>query len=160
MRLQTRSVLLVGILFSGLIIFVSLELWPFLPVTDDDSELNSPLNREAAEIRLKVGSPVSEKRDSKCLMHSCFDIFRCKVNKNKLISVYVYPYTRFLDERGKTINKPMSQEFYELLTAIVKSRYYTADLNKACIIVPSIDTLNQNGLDLRGTARSLGKLPR
>lgn len=160
MRLHTRSVLLVGILLSGLVIFFALELWPSFPFSDDDSELNSPLESDATEIRLKAETPLPEKRDSTCLMHNCFDIFRCKVNENKLISVYVYPYGRFLDERRKAINKPMSQEFYELLTSIVKSKYYTADLNKACIIVPSIDTLNQNGLDLKGNARILTRLPR
>lgn len=161
MRVHTRSVLLVGILCSVLFIF-SLELWPPL-FSDDETEVNSnsPLvDSDVSEIRLKIGSPVPDERDSKCLMHNCFDIFRCKVNENKLISVYVYPDTRFLDEEGKTINKPMSQEFYELLTTIVESKYYTPDIEKACIIVPSIDTLNQKGLDLRWTARSLAELPR
>lgn len=160
MRVHTRSVLLVGILCSVLFIF-SLELWPPL-FSDDETEVNSnsPLvDSDVSEIRLKIGSPVPDERDSKCLMHNCFDIFRCKVNENKLISVYVYPDTRFLDEEGKTINKPMSQEFYELLTTIVESKYYTPDIGKACIIVPSIDTLNQKGLDLRWTARSLAELP-
>lgn len=164
MRLHTRSVLLVGILFSGLFIFFGMEVWPLLPFAEDESELNSPVDsaNEDGEniIRLQAESPIPEQRDSKCLMHSCFDIFRCAVNENKLISVYVYPFTNFLDERGRTINKLMSQEFYELLTTIMRSKYYTADLKKACIVVPSIDTLNQNGMDLKGYARILASLPR
>lgn len=160
MRLQTRSVLLVGILFSGVVIFFSLELWSILPFADDESELNSPLDNNLAEVQLKPEAPLPEKRDCKCLMHSCFDIFRCAVNENKLISVYVYPTTRFSDGGGQTINREMSQEFYELLTAVVKSKYYTSDLNSACIIIPSIDTLNQNGQDLTGIAKILAGLPR
>ena len=160
MRLQTRSVLLVGILFSGVVIFFSLELWSILPFADDESELNSPLDNNLAEVQLKPEAPLPEKRDWKCLMHSCFDIFRCAVNENKLISVYVYPTTRFSDGGGQTINREMSQEFYELLTAVVKSKYYTSDLNSACIIIPSIDTLNQNGQDLTGIAKILAGLPR
>ena len=160
MRLQTRSVLLVGILFSGVVIFFSLELWSILPFADDESELNSPLDNNLAEVQLKPEAPLPEKRDWKCLMHSCFDIFRCAVNENKLISVYVYPSTRFLDGGGQTISREMSQEFYELLTAVVKSKYYTSDLNSACIIIPSIDTLNQNGQDLTGIAKILAGLPR
>lgn len=164
MRLHTRSVLLVGILFSGLFIFFAMEIWPLLPLPDDDeSELNSPLGSAGEDgkiIRLQAGIPLPEQRDSKCLMHSCFDVFRCAVNENKLISVYVYPLTHYLDENGRTINKPMSQEFYELLTTIMRSKYYTADLKKACIIIPSVDTLNQNGMDLKGYARILASLPR
>ncbi|XP_022798901.1 exostosin-2-like [Stylophora pistillata] len=159
MRMHTRSVILVGILCSLLFIFFSLELWPLL-FADDESEVNSPLvDKDVSEIRLRIGSPLPDKRDSKCLMHNCFDIFQCKVNENKLMSVYVYPYTRFLDEDGKAINKPMSREFYELLSTIEESKYYTPDIKKACIIIPSIDTLNQKGLDLRWTARSLAELP-
>lgn len=161
MRLRTRSVLLVGILFSGLLVFSTVEIWPVNPFSDDESELNSPLDNDDGEIfRLQAGSPLPKERDSKCLAHSCFDIFRCVVNENKLISVYVYPFTNFLDERGRTINKAMSQEFYELLTTIMRSKYYTANLKKACIIVPSVDTLNQNGMDLTGYARILASLPR
>lgn len=160
MRLQTRSVFLVGILLSGVFIFFTLELWSILPFSDDEFDLNSPLDDDLAEVRLKTDAPLPEKRDSKCLMHSSFDIFRCALNENKLISVYVYPNTRYLDERGHTINKAMSQEFYELLAAIVKSKYYTSDLNNACIIIPSIDTLNQNDQDLTGIARILAGLPR
>lgn len=161
MRLQTRSVLLVGLLFSGVFIFFALELWSILPFSDNETEVNpSPLDDNLVEVALKAETPLAKKRDSKCLMHSCFDIFRCAVNENKLISVYVYPYTRFLHENGHAVNKEMSQEFYELLAAIVNSKYYTSDMNSACIIIPSIDTLNQNGLDVKGIARILSGLPR
>lgn len=157
MRQRARSIFLVGILFSGLVVFFALEIWPVKTFPEDDS----PPDNDGSEIlRLQTGSPLPEKRDSKCLAHSCFDIFRCTVNENKLISVYAYPFTNFLDESGRTINKAMSQEFYELLTAIMKSKYYTADLGKACIIVPSVDTLNQNGMDIKGYARILASLPR
>lgn len=160
MRQRARSVLLVGVLFSGLFVFLAVEIWPVNTFPEDESELNSPLDNGGSEtFRLQAGSPLSEKRDSKCLAHSCFDIFRCAVNENKLISVYVYPFTNFLDENG-TVNKAMSQEFYELLTAIKRSKYYTADLGKACIIVPSVDTLNQKGMDIKGYARILASLPR
>ena len=161
MRLQARSVLLVGLLSSCVVIFFALELWSVLPFSKEDlSEFNSPLDNDLAEVRLKAEVPLPKRRDSKCLMHSCFDIFRCAVNKNKLISVYVYPNTRFLDNDGKTVNKAMSQEFYDLLTAIVKSKYYISDWKRACIIIPSIDTLNQHGQDLKGIAKSLASLPR
>ena len=161
MRKRTRSVVLVGLLFSGFVVFLALEIWPITHFSGDESELNSPPDNDDSEIvRLQAGSPLPKKRDSKCLAHSCFDIFRCAVNENKLISVYVYPFTNFLEENGRTINKAMSQEFYELLTAIMRSKYYTADLGKACIIVPSVDTLNQNGMDLKGYARILASLPR
>ena len=161
--MQARSVLLVGILFSGLFIFFAVEVWPLLPFSDDESELNSPLDSASEDgsiNRLQDGTPLPEQRDSKCLMHSCFDVFRCAMNENKLISVYVYPFNNFLDEKGKPINKPTSQEFHELLTTIMRSKYYTPELKKACIIIPSVDTLNQNSMDLKGYARILASLPR
>ena len=161
MRLQTRSVLLVGLLFSGVFIFFALELWSILPFSDDETEANpSPLDDNLVEVALNAETPFAKKRDSKCLMHSCFDVFRCAVNENKLISVYVYPYTRFLHENGDAVNQEMSQEFYELLAAIVNSKYYTSEMSSACIIIPSIDALNQNGLDVKGIARILSGLPR
>lgn len=160
MRLQTKSVFLVGLLFSGVVIFFALELWSILPFSNDESEVKSPLDNELAEALVKAKGPLPKKRDLKCLMHSCFDIFRCAVNENKLISVYVYPNTLFLDDRGHAVNKAMSQEYFELLNAIVKSKYYTSDWNSACIIIPSVDTLNQNGQDLEGIARILAGLPR
>ena len=160
MRLQTKSVFLVGLLFSGVVIFFALELWSILPFSNDESEVKSPLDNEFTEALVRAKGPLPERKDLKCLMHSCFDIFQCAVNENKLISVYVYPNTRFLDDRGHAVNKAMSQEYFELLNAIVKSKYYTSDWNSACIIIPSVDTLNQNGQDLEGIARILAGLPR
>ncbi|EDO26248.1 predicted protein [Nematostella vectensis] len=95
----------------------------------------------------------------KCRMHSCFDIYRCRFNENSLISVYVYPYSTFLNEKGRTLNlKPISVHFDEMLTAIKESSYYTDDKDKACIIIPPLDTLNQNGMDLKATAQALAAL--
>ena len=159
MRMQTRTVFMVGVLFSCAVIFLALEIWSILSSSDDDVS-DFPLNGDFTEIRLKVKAPLPGKRDLNCRMHSCFDIFRCAENEKKLISVYVYPNNRFLDEDGQVVNKEMSQEFYELISAVVKSQYYTSDLSRACIIVPLIDTLNQNGQNLNGIARILGNLPR
>ena len=164
MRLQARSVLLVAILFSGLVIFLSTELWTII---SSEGETSSPvsdyhnhaIDKNPDNIRLKRGKLLPKKRDSNCLMHSCFDVFRCGINENKLIAVYVYPYNHFIDENGAVVNKPMSQEFHDLLSAIMRSKYYTSDMNSACILIPSIDTLNQNGLDLNGSARILASLP-
>ncbi|EDO39195.1 predicted protein, partial [Nematostella vectensis] len=95
----------------------------------------------------------------KCRMHSCFDIYRCRFNENSLISVYVYPYSTFLNEKGRTLNlKPISVHFDEMLTAIKESSYYTDDKDKACIIIPPLDILNQNGMDLKATAQALAAL--
>lgn len=94
-------------------------------------------------------------------MFSCFDIYRCKYNENSLISVYVYPQTEFIDSKGDVLKlKPMSQQYYELITSIQSSSYYTSERDNACIVIPSIDTLNQNGLNIKTVSKALGSLPR
>ena len=95
-------------------------------------------------------------------MHSCFDVYRCKDNENAFISVYVYPIGRFVDSEDNTnvINRPPSKEFREIALAIRQSDFYTDDISKACVIVPAVDTLNQNGLDLQAIGRILASLPR
>lgn len=157
--MQTKTVFLVGLVFSCAVIFVGLELWSILSSSDEELS-NSPLDSDFAEIRVQFKAPLPKKRDLNCRMHSCFDIFRCTVNENQLISVYVHSNNRFVDDGGQVLNKELSQEFYDLISAIVESQYYTADMRKACIVIPLIDILNQSGQHLKGIARILANLPR
>lgn len=156
--MQTKTVFLVGLVFSCAVIFVGLELWSILSSSEEELS-NSPLDSDRAEIRVQFKASLPAKRDLNCRMHSCFDIFRCTVNENQLISVYVHSNNRFVDDGGQVLNKELSQEFYDLISAIVESQYYTADMRKACIVIPLIDILNQSGQYLKGIARILANLP-
>ncbi|XP_070533963.1 exostosin-1-like [Ptychodera flava] len=72
-------------------------------------------------------------KNRKCRMETCFDFSLCK-NEFK---VYVYP-----TQDGEKV----SEAYQKILSSIRESRYYTSDPKKACIFVPSIDTLDRDHL--------------
>lgn len=94
---------------------------------------------------------------SQCTHHSCLDIYRC--GHDDRLKVYIYPPSRYVDSEGIPISAQPSKEYYQILEAIYKSRFYEADPNKACILVPSIDTLNQNRFRPQETSQVLSLLP-
>lgn len=47
-----------------------------------------------------------------------------------------------------------------MLSAISDSDFYTDDVTRACLFIPSIDVLNQNSLRVRETAQALALLAR
>jgi glucuronyl/N-acetylglucosaminyl transferase EXT2 len=73
--------------------------------------------------------------------------------------VYVYPLKKYVDERGIPVGSKMSREFYFILQTILESKYYTPNPEEACILVPSIDTLNQNRFRVMETSSALATLP-
>ncbi|CAB3371155.1 Hypothetical predicted protein [Cloeon dipterum] len=91
-----------------------------------------------------------------CTHHTCLDIYRC--GHGNSLKVYIYPPRRFLDSEGIPISAQPSQEYYDLLDAIFKSKYYEPDPSKACILIPSIDTLNQNRFRPLETSVALSSL--
>lgn len=98
----------------------------------------------------------------KCRMHTneCFNVYRCSYNERGKIDVYVYPFTNYFDETGQQISPSFSKEFHELIMAIKESDYYTNDMNKACVIIPPIDLLNQRRINVTHAGQILSSLPR
>ena len=97
-----------------------------------------------------------------CRFHSCFDIGSCEYNSLGRIGVYVYPPIRFVREgnhgnhRSTTtpattastvIVTKLSVEYEQVLDAIRGSPYNQPNASRACVFVPSLDTLNQNSLE-------------
>lgn len=76
---------------------------------------------------------------SSCTMETCFDYTKCYDN----FLVYVYPPEPF-NSLGTA--PPTSPNYQKILTAIMESRYYTADPEKACLFVLGIDTLDRDSL--------------
>lgn len=97
-----------------------------------------------------------------CRMHTndCFNIYRCGYNEGNKISVYIYPFINYLNEEGLQISPSFSKEFYDLVTAIKESKYYTSNMEKACIIVPPLDMLNQRRIKPGNAGQILSSLPR
>ncbi|NP_001161530.1 exostosin 1-like protein [Saccoglossus kowalevskii] len=97
--------------------------------TDDvhyDRDLHiSPRQRREARTNLY--------KNRKCRMETCFDFSLCKND----FKVYVYP-----TQEGNKV----SEAYDKILSAIRESRFYTSDPKKACLFIPSIDTLDRDHL--------------
>lgn len=103
-----------------------------------------------------------------CSYWDCFNVYRC----GEKLSLYVYPLIDYvevnenIDNANKANTKEftstlaaLSREFYEVLKIIIESPYYTSDPKSACILVPSIDTLNLNRISSGLVAKALARLP-
>ncbi|EFN66281.1 Exostosin-2 [Camponotus floridanus] len=107
---------------------------------------------------LSADLTASDATNSSCTYFTCFNVYRCGSQGNKLL-VYVYPPKIYLDPMGRPITNQITREFYQILNAIINSKFYTPNPYEACIFVPSIDTLNQNRLRLQEVSQALKSLP-
>ena len=81
-----------------------------------------------------VQIPTAEDTDKHCNMEKCFNVTKCR---NGNFYVYVYP-----DQPGQK----KSPLYDKILKVIRSSHYYTSDPMKACLLVPSVDTLDRDRL--------------
>ena len=72
-------------------------------------------------------------RPNRCTMERCFDTSKCRGD----FLVYVYPDTDGLKVSGL---------YRKFLRVLRSSQYYTSDPDKACLFVPSWDTLDRDKL--------------
>ncbi|XP_064483993.1 exostosin-1-like [Ornithodoros turicata] len=98
---------------------------PPYATSPDEEDLCTSRRRERERLRTNPNARM-------CRMDSCFDFSRCREFK-----VYVYP-------SEPTSNA--SPAFQRILSAIRESSYFTADPNEACVLVPSVDTLDRDPL--------------
>lgn len=137
MQAKKRYLLLL-LCASGLLFFCSLvtviprrasydttSLSPYTSSLPDEEDLCTSRRRQREQLRTKLDPRA-------CRMHSCFDFTRCRDFK-----VYVYP-------SEPTSNA--SPAFQRILSAIRDSPYFTADPSEACVLIPSIDTLDRDPL--------------
>lgn len=110
-------------------------------------------------VKLTNSVSIVTPKNSQCTHWDCFNIYRCGHTGHDRIAVYVYPLRKYVDERGVPATEHLSKEYYHLLNTVIKSKYYTANPEEACIFIPSIDTLNQDRLRLNLTSRALSSLP-
>lgn len=92
---------------------------------------------------------------NECTMETCFDFTKCYDD----FLVYVYP-SEPVNSLGSL--PPVSANYQKILTAIVESRYYTTDPEKACLFVLAIDTLDRDSLSedlVRNVPQRLQRLP-
>ena len=95
---------------------------------DDESQHDSHVSTQE---RRKVEVKLQTEKLEKCRMETCFDFSRCTNG----FKVYVYP------QQDK-----ISFTYGEILRAIRSSRYYTTNQEEACVLIPSLDTLDRDKL--------------
>ncbi|KAL9877122.1 exostosin glycosyltransferase sotv isoform 1-T4 [Glossina fuscipes fuscipes] len=107
------------------------------------------------ELLLHDSADAARGRNANCTIWTCVNIYRCGQDR---IKVFVYPLQEYVDANSGERAAHLTNEFYQILNAIVKSPYYTPNPNKACLFVPSIDLLNQNNIRAALVNKALGSL--
>lgn len=123
---------------------------------------------DVESIFIESDSELPRAHNGNCSFWDCFNVYRC----GEKLSIYVYPLIDYVgvnedhDNENKANAKEytstlsvLSREFYEILKIIIESPYYTSDPKAACILVPSIDTLNLNRISSGLVAKALARLP-
>ncbi|KAM3855627.1 exostosin-2 isoform 2-T8 [Vipera latastei] len=149
------SVVLLGLIATGMF-----QFWPHSIESSNDWTLEKRSIHDVPIIKIPADSAIPERGDLSCRMHTCFDVYRCGFNPKNKIKVYIYSLKKYVDEYNMPVSHTISKEYNELLTAISDSDFYTDDINRACLFVPSIDVLNQNTLRIKETAQALAQLSR
>ena len=153
---QRLFYLIVVILFLTLVV---LFLW-----SENDNNLppepDTKVSIDSQTIAPNIPLPLPSVQSCRMHTNDCFNIYRCGYNEGDKISVYVYPFTNYFGDEGQQISPSFSREFYDLIMAIKESNYYTSDIDKACIIVPPLDLLNQRRVNVKHAGQILSSLPR
>ena len=87
----------------------------------------------------------------------CFNVYRCGSEQGQL-KVYIYPPTSYVREGGEPVLE-MSEEWFQMMSAVYSSQYYTAEPDRACLLLPSLDLLNIDKADLGLVGSLLSSLP-
>lgn len=89
------SVVLLGLIATGMF-----QFWPHSIESTADWTLDKRSVHDAPLIRLPVSSPIPERGDLSCRMHTCFDVYRCGYNPKNRIKVMLpgnTPHTQTLN---------------------------------------------------------------
>ena len=149
---QTRFKLYKLFIFFGiiLILFIFLRMGP-KSQSSNESRPTRTLN------------PVSNRNSvlkSNCLFHTCFNINSCALRLEERIGVYVHIQYEYINSKSSVrYTSTVSDEYSELLTAVMNSPFYQPDITKACVFISSLDTLNQNRMDVNLITALLNSLP-
>ena len=145
-----------------LCLFLVLQFRPWLP--SSDLQRTTRHGRNSMPLRVPVVLINWNKTDftskQSCRFHSCFDVNSCILGREDRIRVYVHDTYEF--HSGITLETyvpEVSREYAEMLDAIRNSRYYEKNISEACVIVPSVDTLNQQQQDVELVSILLNSLP-
>ena len=110
---------------------------------------------EAPQVIIEDDQVQATTTNDSCNHYNCFDVYRCG---DEGIKVFVYPNVNYIDSNQMSLSNPHSEEFYQLIKAIIDSPYFTWDPSKACLFIPNIDLLSQNYVKLEETSQILAEL--
>ncbi|XP_063622019.1 exostosin-2 [Cydia splendana] len=133
--------------FVGLLLFILVTLaitvlFNALSSSSPRTVVHEAVNLDrSVVVKLGQDAATAQPRDANCTYWECFNVYRCGRGGHNKITIYIYPRTDFHTPEGP-ISK-FSREFYVILDTIRHSKYYTANPEEACLLIPSIDTLNQ-----------------
>ncbi|XP_073955615.1 exostosin-2-like [Choristoneura fumiferana] len=149
--------------FVGLLLFIVLTLAVIVLFNGLSGgapriEVYEPVNLDrSGPVEVLKDSATAGVRNANCTYWECFNVYRCGRGGHNKITVYIYPRTDYHTPEGP-ISK-FSREFYVILDTIRHSKYYTANPQDACLLVPSIDTLNQRSFVSKHVSQALQALP-
>lgn len=150
--------------FVGLLLFIVISLvftivFNVFSGSSQRTDVFVPVNldRSVGIVRVNRDAIVSEGQASNCTYWDCFDVYKCGRGGHNKITIYIYPRKDYQTANGNSISQ-FSREFFVILDTIKHSRYYTPNPDEACLLVPSIDTLNQNTFSSEHVSRALRDL--
>lgn len=76
------SVVLLGLIATGMF-----QFWPHSIESSPEWTLDRRSVHDAPLIKLPASSPIPERGDLSCRMHTCFDVYRCGYNPKNRIKV-------------------------------------------------------------------------
>ena len=130
--------------------------WQQPDVKDVDQQVAKLLHEleEAPTVELDTVDGHSRPSKSNCTHYNCFDIYRCGNHPKKMLIHIPTPMTFTHDHKRVT---PMSKDFVDILEAVVRSGYYTPDPEQACVFLPALDLLSEQGLDSKTVYAALSR---
>ena len=139
-RLIYRYIFLCGLIL--LILLLSL----YVERRNSGKKLYAQYGELEPQHKEKIRETQINETNQECRFHTCFDLFQCKPNLHWEVKVYVYPYVDYITENNSEILPELSSEFEMIIRSIKSSKYFTSNITEACIFVPVIDFLSENGI--------------
>lgn len=93
-----------------------------------------------------------------CRFYSCFNLFKCHVNNDWNIKVYVYPEIRFVTEENQQIFPEATKEFQEIIASVKGSKFWTNKSTEACIFLPNVDLLSERAVQTEPASKAISSL--
>ena len=144
-----KVIVLAVALFSLMIFMNSMSPWQY-----------NSTNKKSQILRLTHYFKLDTFEKKECHFHTCFEINNCQFSLSDKIGIYVYPnyvYMYVNDTHPQDI--VTSREYKDILETIMSSEYYQPLPYKACVFVSSVDTLNQQRMNVSLISDILHGLP-